>query len=680
MFKRMQFSKIYASLAGIALLLGASACTDEVQYNPAEPTTTDEVYFSNEQSTTLSIDLDATETYVEISRLRAEDALTVQLSGSSYFINSNKEQESAADVFSIPSSVSFAKGEKTAHVVIGVDFSKIVPARKYFLTLKIEDASASLYGDTEKTFQASYEPWTDWAKLSDAGIFQQAGLWSYNYENDVYYRRSLVDSNLEQYAIGGPFSDFVFDYVFNIDKSKIVPVNGEDCYFVTMETIETPVATSENGNYVLVDFFNFFCEANEVDPVTDYQLAMNFLIENGRSFSYFNPRTGIIGSYQTVTATELEPGYSYGSFMNYLQLGGYADYFIEFSKIYNIVDESGAESVVIEAYKSDDVYSYAYNVIPGNLDDAAIAEAVEAIKADTEATLYTETQRYIVYTPEAQGDYTIVAVGFNQANEEVYHTSYTFTFTTVKADSDWEPAGQAKYTDGFLYPFYNGLGGETWMVDIERHKSNPGLIRMVNPYNSANWPSGKASWDLPGNYYITINMEDPEGVYVEESPMGIMLSTADGSIVAGSAVAELLEAGYPLEQLKQVGYAGKLEDGIITFPGMALTTWWTNDPSSTPSNWDMQIDPYIYNEAGEPIKYNLEAQLQGVGWFELDLNGSSVSASPRKNHPEVMNAQRNTKVLSPIAGKTRKASVNKVIDAQELIKANLKQPRRDSAL
>lgn len=665
----------------MAISLGAWSCTDEVEYTPTEPTGTDEVFFSNEQNTDLSLTLDATQVDVTLNRLRDDDELTVNLTSSSFYINDAKESVSAANVFTIPSSVTFSKGQKEAVIRIAVNFSAVEAAVDYMINIAIDSEQSSPYGNVEETFSVSYEPWTDWTRLSDTGIFQQAGLWTYNYENYVYYRKSLINPDLEQYSIGGPFSDFVYDYVFTIDKSKIVKVNDDDCYFVTMDPIATPVATSDGqGNFIIKDFYYFFCEANKVDPVTDYKTVINFLIENGRSFSYFNPKTGLIASYQTVVAEMLEPGYSYGSFMNYLQLGGYADYFIEFSKIYNIVDESGAESVVIEAYKSDDVYSYAYNVIPGNLDDAAIAEAVEAIKADTDATLYTETQRYFVYTPEAQGDYTIVAVGFNQANEEVYHTSYTFTFTTVKADSEWEPAGQAKYTDGFLYPFYKGLGGETWMVDIERHKSNPGLIRMVNPYNSANWPSGKASWDLPGNYYITINMEDSEGVYVEESPMGIMLSTADGSIVAGSAVAELLEAGYPLEQLKQVGYAGKLEDGIITFPGMALTTWWTNDQSSTPSNWDMEIDPYIYNAAGEPIKYNLEAQLQGVGWFELDLNGSSVSASPRKNHPEVMNAQRNTKVLSPIAGKNRKTSVNKVIDAQELIKANLKQARRDSAL
>jgi len=677
----MKFNKIIGALLSVSIILGAWSCTDEVEYNPTEPTGTDEVFFSNEQSTSLSIALDATQVDVTLNRLKADDNLTVDLTSSSFYTNAEKQETSASDIFTVPASVTFAKGEKEVVIPITVDFSKVMPAVTYSIKIAVEGDQASPYGLIEQTFTASYEPWAEWQRMPELGVFQQAGLWSYNYENYVYYRKSLVDPNLEQYAIGGPFSDFVYDYVFNVDRSKIVPVNGQNCYFVTMETIETPVATSDDGgNFVLMDYFNFFCEANEIDPVDDYNLAINFLIEKGKNFSYFNPKTGLIGSYQAVVGTLLEPGYSYGSFMNYLQLGGYADYFIEFSKVYNIVDEEGAESVVIEAYKSDDVYSYAYTVTPGALDDAAVAAEVEAIKADADATLYTDAQRYFTYTPEAEGDYTIVAVGYNQANEEVYNTSYTFTFTTVKAESEWESIGQAKYTDGFLYPFYNGFGGETWMVELERHKANPGIIRMVNPYNSQYWPSGKTEWDLPGNYYITINMEDPDGVYVEESPMGIMLSANDGAITAGSAAAELLAEGYPLSVIKNAGYAGKLENGKITFPGMALTTWWANEQYSTPSNWDPSIEPYIYNEQGQPIKYNLEAQIQGTGWFELDLNGTTVAASPKKNHPAVMNAERNVKLKSPFYSKPRKAPATKVVDAEELVKANLKQARKDSSL
>lgn len=669
----MKSNKIIGALLGVVIGLGAWSCTDEVEYKPTEPTTTDEVYFSKDQSTDLSIALDATEVEVKINRLRADDDLTVQLEATSYYLNAEKQQESAANVFAVPSSVTFAKGENEATIRVGVTFSEVVAARDYYITIKIDDPSASLYGDVEETFKASYEPWTDWAQLSELGNFQQAGMWDYNYDNYVYYRKSLVNPNLEQYAIGGPFSDFEYDYVMTVDRSHPIEIEGEACYFVTMETIETPLTNSGGAPYLLSDVYTWF---STITGNTDYDRIQAMMADSNLANSYFNPVRGLIAINQVRWATNIDPGNAYSVAYNYLQLGGYADYFIDFSKVYNIVDETGAESVVLSAYKSDDVYSYAYTINPGVLDDAAIAAEVEAIKGDSEAVLYTESQRYFTYTPQAEGDYTVVAVGYNQANEEVYNTAYVFTFTTVKAESEWEPAGQARYTDGFLYPFYNGIGGETWMVNIERHKTNSGLIRLVNAYNSANWPGGKASWDLPGNYYITINMEDPDGVYIEESPMGIMLAEADGSIVAGSAVAELMAEGYSLEQLKQVGYTGKLENGVITFPGMALTTWWTNEQFSTPSNWDMQIDPYIYGEDGKPASYNLAAQLKGTGWFELDLNSSTVTASPRKNHPAVVTAVRESNIKSPFAGKQRKAYSAKVTDAVELVKANFNKAQK----
>lgn len=671
----MKSNKIIGALLGVVIGLGAWSCTDEVEYKPTEPTTTDEVYFSKDQSTDLSIALDATEVEVKINRLRADDDLTVQLEATSYYLNAEKQQESAANVFAVPSSVTFAKGENEATIRVGVTFSEVVAARDYYITIKIDDPSASLYGDVEETFKASYEPWTDWAQLSELGNFQQAGMWDYNYDNYVYYRKSLVNPNLEQYAIGGPFSDFEYDYVMTVDRSHPIEIEGEACYFVTMETIETPLTNSGGAPYLLSDVYTWF---STITGNTDYDRIQAMMADSNLANSYFNPVRGLIAINQVRWATNIDPGNAYSVAYNYLQLGGYADYFIDFSKVYNIVDEYGTESVVLQAYKSDDVYSYAYTVTPGALDDAAIEAEVAAIKANSEATLYTETQRYFTYTPEAEGDYTIVAVGYNQANEEVYHTAYTFNFTTVKAESDWEPAGRAAYTDGFLYCPYAKLtddgwqiqvGGDQWMVDIERNKTNPNLIRMVNPYNSKNWNNGYEGWDLAGNYYVNINIEDPDGVYIEESQLGIQLSPNDGPINVSSFAYDFLKQGYSIDQVKQVGIAGTLKDGKITFPGASLLIEFQNDPGFMYTNWDFEIPVYTYDEAGKKT-FNLMGQLQGTGWFELDLNGSSITPAPKKSHPAEIKVQRNPLAKSPY--KSRIAAAGKV-EINELMKANFEK-------
>ncbi len=675
----MKFNKIIGAFLGVAVSLGAWSCTDEVEYKPTEPTGTAEVFFSNTQNSSLSLVLDATQVEVTLNRLYADDDLTVDLTSTSYYINDNKEAVSAADVFTVPSSVTFAKGEKEVAIPIAVAFSKVLPAVDYAITIGVEGNQASLYGDVEKTFTVSYEPWTEWTVLSDPGTMQVAGLWQGQYMDYVYYRKSLVNADIEQYKIEGPVADPLFDYVFNVDKSKVINIAGDDCYFVTLESIELPLETSDGGgNFEIEDFFNFFCEANKLNPVDDYQLAINSLIQNNRNFSYLNPKTGLIVSYQTIVGTLLDPGYSYGSFMNYLQLGGYANYYIEFAKVYNIVDEFGEESLVFQANKSSDIYSYAYTITPGALDENGVAAEVEAIKADAEATLYTESQRYFTYTPEAQGDYTIVAVGYNEANEEVFHTSYVFTFTTVKADSEWESAGKAAYTDGFLYaPFAQltedgwniRVGGDEWMVDIERNKNNPNIIRIVNPYNSKNWPDGYDGWDLPGNYYININMEDPNGVYIEESALGVQLSPEDGPINISSLAYDFLSEGYSIEQIKQIGVAGTLKDGVITFPGAGLLIEFQNRPGYMYTNWDFNIPVYNYNDAGER-SFNLVGQIEGTGWFQLDLNGSTVTSAPKKKHSSEIKVERKSELMSPYKSRIIKKST---IDVNELVNANLKK-------
>jgi len=207
------------------------------------------------------------------------------------------------------------------------------------------------------------------------------------------------------------------------------------------------------------------------------------------------------------------------------------------------------------------------------------------------------------------------------------------------------------------------------MVDIERNKNNPNIIRIVNPYNSKNWPDGYDGWDLPGNYYININMEDPNGVYIEESALGVQLSPEDGPINISSLAYDFLSEGYSIEQIKQIGVAGTLKDGVITFPGAGLLIEFQNRPGYMYTNWDFNIPVYNYNDAGER-SFNLVGQIEGTGWFQLDLNGSTVTSAPKKKHSSEIKVERKSELMSPYKSRIIKKST---IDVNELVNANLKK-------
>lgn len=143
------------------------------------------------------------------------------------------------------------------------------------------------------------------------------------------------------------------------------------------------------------------------------------------------------------------------------------------------------------------------------------------------------------------------------------------TFTLgVLDDLRWVTLdGEAEYTDGFLSSLF-GLDPETWNVQIQKKVGSKGLYRLVDPYGENCPLYDPEEYDPSQAYYLEINANDPDGVYIPLCEIG--LDWGYGPMAVWSAAGRYLANGNSLSAIKKAGYCGTLKNGVITFPNKGL--------------------------------------------------------------------------------------------------------------
>lgn len=171
-----------------------------------------------------------------------------------------------------------------------------------------------------------------------------------------------------------------------------------------------------------------------------------------------------------------------------------------------------------------------------------------------------------------------------------------FKLTFSKAYS-WAAAGTALYTEDMVGTLF-GVENVTYEVAVEKAIGNSAVIRLVDPYGAAYPYNAPGDYDTSKKHYMTINMEDPEGVYFERHNSG--MNWGYGEFVFLSMAGYYIEKGNSLEAVKGAGYCGTLVDNVITFPAGTLLTGMTE-----------------YNDGG--------LYAGGTGAFKIDLSNADLS-------------------------------------------------------
>ena len=300
----------------------------------------------------------------------------------------------------------------------------------------------------------------------------------------------------------------------------------------------------------------------------------SYVIENDfDAQKYLNIEDGVISApdsgiaYQTVDAGERwQLGNFFQNFKLVMPESEWKDY--RFS-LYTLDDKSCSEDNVFHYTIKDaglDIKSFkAYaklGYFNGSEEDTALA-AENGIEAVEGQNTITATKR---------GRYALIVVAFNDKNEAVSTNSSYFYVMDDEADQ-WEEYGECVYYEDILGSTYPDMTTEKLNVMVEVNKNQPGYYRLVEPYkNHPYYSSGVyANMYRPHEnhkHYLYVHAEDPEAVYIEDSPAGVDNGYGDASMF--SLAYKHLMDGMSKEEISKLGLFGELDGREITFPDNSI--------------------------------------------------------------------------------------------------------------
>ena len=170
----------------------------------------------------------------------------------------------------------------------------------------------------------------------------------------------------------------------------------------------------------------------------------------------------------------------------------------------------------------------------------------------------TEGSLDLSYAMESHGKYQMIVKYYNESDSLIKTISATF-FRIEDQNDQWESLGTTSMTEPFFNSFFgSGYAPTTYDVELQENIATPGFYRVVNPI--ANYSGSLVSYNKHSltshNHYIYIHAENPEQVYVEESPLGFEME------------------GYgDLALTPTAGQYGTIENGVITIPSSAAGLW-----------------------------------------------------------------------------------------------------------
>ena len=540
------FKNSFMALAVLAL--GFSACTEQVEYMPAEVPANEQVFFSNTNGTTVELLKEDTTLSISVKRHVAGGELTVPVlfTGDSLaqalciapdFVKFDSAATETEYVISLPALAAFVDGEDGS----GSGYDK-----EFKITVAIDDTLnmyTTPYGDSKFTFTALVPaPWTDWAAIEkhETGIYT-CGLLGECIDT-VFYRQHMLDETRGQFLVRTSVafanygaSDIVIDYNTETHACMIEPVF---------------MANSSNGPIYLSDYPHNPFDTDGDGARDTYE---NFPCS-------YDPETGLF-TLNVICFTYT--GYAYFMGADYLQLDGFTQYDYSFDMQHkgNYVDNNGVNNAVIYAVKGADVSQYLMTVVSADEDANA---AVQGMLAGTVPCDTLTESGYYAYPMTESGAYKALAITFD-ANGEPYEAHSTnFEFWVAGDSNPWESLGYAVYTDDLVLPLF-GNPAMSYYVEVLENKEQPGMFRLVDLYGPEHPLYPYSTYE---ESYIEIDATDPDGVWFE----GIQSTGMD---VSSNGVMSLMSIGWyqvqtnegaTKEDAKAAGLLGVYADGVITFP------------------------------------------------------------------------------------------------------------------
>ena len=532
------FKNSYIALAVLAL--GFSACTEQVEYTPAEVPATDQVYFSNANATKMDIAVDATSFDVYVSRIATDKAASVAVTVTADSL--------ANEHFTFPATVDFAEGDTTAVYTVLINEGVNLEYEHYYsVSLAIAEEVATPYGNAEFAFQVGVPaPWSEWTKFG-TGTYTLSIYWGGTHsELPIYYREYLLNDIDAQFYIPGIANsmDLTIDYNKQTGACQILP--------------QYATTNSNYGQVTITDIPHY--PFTNIDPKDYETYPCTYDAEKG--LFTFNV------AYIVCTLYDANTNGSFGNGVETFQLDGFyiPDYSLAMEFRGHYIDAAGTDNAVIAVTKGVDVASYLMTVVNADEDLNAVVSGMVAgtVPCDT----LTEGGFY-AYPMTESGDKAAVAVTFDAEGAVLDAYAKSFEFFLAGQENPWESLGYATYTEDCFTTFFKVENLE-YKVEVLENKDQPGLYRVINPYGAAYPYNEEGDYDASKAYFFEIDATDPTAVYIPGIyDLGCDWGYGNFSI-SSLAYYYMAAKGATLEDVKAAGFCGILADKVITFPAESL--------------------------------------------------------------------------------------------------------------
>ena len=543
--------KKYYSILLMALvtMAGLVSCSDSEDYTPASAPTGAQVFFSNELPSQRNLSFDETTFTIPVNRYVTDGALTVNLS-----------HTDKTGFYTIPSSVTFAAGESVANIEVTYDVANMEYNNYVPDTISIaSEENITPYGASNYAFSAGAA--LTWKSL---GTGKYIDTW---FEHEASVEILQCEQQPNKFRVVTPYKGFDDGYF---------DMSGETDEYLEL-TVMQP-GNSLSGIEITRDDLVYFPDyyTGAIHPNYDDVVC---LLHPSRFNSYTSEDVGAYNRVLEFDENGVPARIQLAPYYYMFSVGGWnqtqyddvisiyfpgndpKDYALDVTytgKFINVAEEYFAMFSLAFGADVDEV-KYA---LVSSADADATIEGIANGSISAEST--TKGGNYQLPVAES-GRYAIVAVAFD-GGEAVASTSTSFKFE-VGAPEVWNSLGIGLYTEGVLCELY-GAPAITYEVEIEESQDRPGVYRLVNPYGEGFPYNDPGDWDDSKAYYIEVNAQDPDGVFIEQQASG--LNWGDGEFVIQSLGSYYIDNGYDFDTVKNAGLFGTLTDGVITFPAEGL--------------------------------------------------------------------------------------------------------------
>lgn len=625
----------------LALLAGFTSCNDDDSYAPGEAS--DGVYFPTDDA--LEVNLDRNLDYFEVivSRLGQTAAATYQLTG-----------DADPEVFTLPTSVTFAEGENSTKVKVGYTGANMAMDKAYPVKLAFAPGTLiSTYGYESLEMAVTYPaPWKTIGKGMYRDVFILA-LTKLSQQEDF---NPTWECELQQHEID-PLR-FRWKSPYGKEFAKFCAANGvgelEASEYDSKEQYNIEFLCDESG-YVVIPLqstgFQFFsdgvanvCNDAGLDyPTNDYQTIIAHEPEKCGT-----ARWGIAKVKDEETGEETEINTILNVFavpktclVNFegsddLYIGGNGNQWVREGveiKDYAIsIKYDGvltAPTEVTYAHASINLGKDIAKATAGMLYVADLEEGTEleaAIQAVRSGAvpgkeLTEKNNPEVLFAFEGSGKYAIAVIAYNEDGEEVATQAAAIDIIDNSAPKEWKTIGTGVYTDMYILPLF-GKRDCSWELQVQQNTEDPTLFRYVHPYGTAfkevfeqNFSDklGPNMYDSSNVMYLNFTVKD-NLVAVPVQSTGVNLLEEQGVLSAGN-LAGLYYPDWSFEEILSHPQLGQNCFSIPAFSGEKLVS--VTQPADATA--------IVFATDKEGSYHTLKNDTGGVQW-----TSQSAAAAPAK--------------------------------------------------